>query len=277
MAKLTLDDSRQEFSGFFRRITSHSEPRDWQEHLAMEQQPRSRLIRIPTGLGKTEGVLAAWVWHAMAKPDTVGRLAWPRRVVWCLPMRVLVEQTANVARRLIESAGLDIGVHMLMGGIEPSSWHLYPERPAVLIGTQDMLLSRALNRGYATGRARWPHEFGLLNHDSLWVMDEIQLMDVGLATSAQLQAYRDGQRESGFRPCHTWWMSATLQSEWLQSVDTETALVDWCVDPCQVPAAEMHGGIWEVKKTMSVAAIAAADAAAFAHLILERHAHPTAG
>jgi len=33
-----------------------------------------------------------------------------------------------------------------------------------------MLLSRALNRGYASGRARWPVEFGLLNQDALWVM-----------------------------------------------------------------------------------------------------------
>ena len=52
-----------------------------------------------------------------------------------------------------------------------------PSNRRFLIGTQDMLLSRALNRGYATGRARWPMEYGLLNHDCLWIMDEIQLMD----------------------------------------------------------------------------------------------------
>ena len=38
-------------------------------------------------------------------------------------------------------------------------------------------------------------EFGLLNHDALWVMDEVQFMDVGLATSAQLQAFREQDRE----------------------------------------------------------------------------------
>ena len=53
-----------------------------------------------------------------------------------------------------------------------------------------MMLSRALNRGYAAPRARWPVDFGLLQHDALWVLDEIQLMDVGLATSAQLGAFR---------------------------------------------------------------------------------------
>ncbi len=36
-----------------------------------------------------------------------------------------------------------------------------------------MLLSRALNRGYATGRARWPLEFGLLSHDALWILDGV--------------------------------------------------------------------------------------------------------
>jgi CRISPR-associated endonuclease/helicase Cas3 len=39
-------------------------------------------------------------------------------------------------------------------------------------------------------------------------MDEVQLMDVGLATSGQLQAYHDQDAGKGFRPRHTWWMSA---------------------------------------------------------------------
>ena len=65
-----------------------------------------------------------------------------------------------------------------------------PERPAILIGTQDMLLSRALMRGYGMGRFGWPIDFGLLHTDTLWVFDEVQLMGAGLATSAQLEAFR---------------------------------------------------------------------------------------
>lgn len=268
---MTLDDVHQEFIGFFHRITGHVEPREWQKELASEQLPRSRLIRIPTGLGKTEGVLAAWMWHTIANPDSSARMAWPRRLVWCLPMRVLVEQTGDVASKLVHAAGLDIGVHALMGGIEPSDWHLSPERPAILIGTQDMLLSRALNRGYAAGRARWPHDFGLLNHDCLWVMDEIQLMDVGLATSAQLQAYRDRLQVNGFRPCHTWWMSATLQEDWLHSVDTGESFDHWRRDPCLTPPDGQQGSVWEIEKTLSTLAIPTADAKPFVQLILERH------
>jgi CRISPR-associated endonuclease/helicase Cas3 len=71
-----------------------------------------------------------------------------------------------------------------MGGEDGGDWDLYPECEAVLLGTQDMLLSRALNRGYASGRSRWPIEFGLLTNDCLWVMDEVQLFGSGLATTA---------------------------------------------------------------------------------------------
>ncbi|MCA9088026.1 MAG: CRISPR-associated endonuclease Cas3'' [Planctomycetaceae bacterium] len=262
---------------FFCQVTGHAELRGWQRDLIAEQQPRSRLIRIPTGLGKTEGVLATWMWHATSKPNARARMAWPRRLVWCLPMRVLVEQTGEVASRLVKASELDIGVHTLMGGIEPSDWHLYPERPAILIGTQDMLLSRTLNRGYAAGRARWPHDFGLLNHDCLWVMDEIQLMDVGLATSAQLQAYRDRFQKSGFRPCHTWWMSATLQPEWLLNVDTTIAFDDWSRAPCQVSPESRQGGVWQIEKALTTQVVPTPDAKGFGELVLERHSQLKSG
>jgi len=116
----------------------------------------------------------------------------------------------------------------------------------VLIGTQDMLLSRALNRGYASPRARWPMEFGLLNQDCLWIMDEIQLMDVGLATSAQLQAFRDNDTAHGksLRPSFTWWMSATLQPDWLQkSPDTKELTRDLPVT--RISPQARAGPLWD--------------------------------
>ncbi|MES9906682.1 MAG: CRISPR-associated helicase Cas3' [Sedimenticola sp.] len=219
----------EDFSQFFQRITHHPTPHHWQQALADDDQPIDRMIHIPTGFGKTLGVLATWMWHRVIQQDD----RWPRRLVWCLPMRVLVEQTEDEVRQILEQLqlywnGIDdhsgkVGVHRLMGGADAGEWHLYPEVCAVLIGTQDMLLSRALNRGYASPRARWPMEFGLLNSDSLWVMDEVQLMDVGLATSAQLQAFRRDNRadKQNVRPAYTWWMSATLQPDWLKkSPDT---------------------------------------------------------
>ena len=139
---------------WFTTVTTHDSPRRWQSELADERTCRDRLIRIPTGLGKTEGVLAAWSYHPLSQSDD----RWPRRLVWCLPMRVLVEQTEQVAQAIANRMPEAIRptVHVLMGGEDVGEWFLHPERPAILIGTQDMLLSRALNRGYASGRARWP-------------------------------------------------------------------------------------------------------------------------
>lgn len=268
----------------FRRITGLPEPHPWQAQLATEVHCRDRLIRIPTGFGKTQGVLATWLHHRVVNANDT----WPRRLVWCLPMRVLVEQTESVVREALNRLGYlwdgrgdhtgKVGVHLLMGGADAGEWHLYPEHPAVLIGTQDMLLSRALNRGYAAGRARWPVDFGLLNHDALWVMDEVQLMDVGLATSAQLQAFRNDDAGMALRPCRTWWMSATLQPDWLRSVDTAT-LVDDLATPAErvltIPQNQRSGDLWRTAKTMTRAP--AAGVAAIADLVVAGHAAITPG
>lgn len=113
-----------------------------------------------------------------------------------------------------------IAVHLLMGGEESTDWALWPERDAVLIGTQDMLLSRALDRGYAARRARWPMDFGLLNNDCLWVFDEIQLMGSGLATSSQLDCFMSKLWGPMIRN-HFLWMSATIAANGLQTRDRD--------------------------------------------------------
>ena len=56
------------------------QPYDYQQRLATEPCT-SRLISIPTGLGKTAAVVLAWLWNRQ-QPNT----AWPRRLVYCLPM-----------------------------------------------------------------------------------------------------------------------------------------------------------------------------------------------
>lgn len=266
------------FENFFAGITKHPKSRAWQANLAAESTIRSRLIRRVTGDGKTEGVLAAWLWNALAHPDENIRQQWPRRLVWCLPMRVLVEQTVATARELVAKLPEDQrpGVAVLMGGEDMQEWFLQPHRPWILIGTQDMLLSRALNRGYASGRARWPVEFGLLNQDSLWVMDEVQLMDVGLATSAQLQAYRDHDQSKAIKPAYSWWMSATLQPEWLKTVDTASQHGLWTSCFSVASPKERTGGLWEVSKSATTEAIGYKDSKGFADRILEAHAKSTA-
>jgi len=135
-----------------------------------------------------------------------------------------------------------------------------------------MLLSRALNRGYAAGRARWPLEFGLLSHDALWVLDEVQLMDVGLATTAQLQAFFDDDAPHGHRPRVSWWMSATLQTDWLRSVDTESRHAKWIERPVNLGAAEQASGLAAIPKSLTLQEISAIKADELADLCATSHA-----
>lgn len=215
-----------DFDTFFQKATRvegqlERSPFPYQRSLATAEV-LPQLIDIPTGAGKTAAVILAWLWRRRFAEEAV-RQATPRRLVYCLPMRTLVEQTEAAAQTWLRNLGqdADVRVHILMGGEKAEDWDVHPERDTILIGTQDMLLSRALNRGYGMSRYRWPMHFGLLNNDCLWVLDEIQLMGSGLATSTQLQAFRDkfGAWGPDKGPVKTLWMSATLQRDWLGTVD----------------------------------------------------------
>lgn len=254
--------SDRKYDEWFESVTGYA-PRPWQARLGADPQLRSRLVRAPTGTGKTLGVLLAWAYHRLHRRDQT----WPRRLVLVLPMRVLVEQCEHEIRRVLEQIGRPtevthpdrVGVHVLMGGMSAEAWYTEPERDAVLLGTQDMLLSRALNRGYASPRARWPMEYGLLHHDALWVLDEVQLMGVGFATSAQLQAFRDALAEKSLRPTHSWWMSATLQPAWLHTTALTERVDTLADDAIKVPPSERHGGPFEAEKPIRIVQVARAQ------------------
>lgn len=210
----------EKFADFFERATTFK-PYEYQAALASAGSIPD-ILDLPTGAGKTEAaVLSLYLWKRCAPGATTGRCTVPRRLVYCLPMRVLVEQTVSRIATWIKGLGLEdrFDVVTLMGGSVDRDWRLRPEKEAIIVGTQDMLLSRALNRGYAMNAFLWPAEFGLLNNDCLWVIDEVQLMGNGLATSAQLQAFREDMKT--YDPVKTVWMSATVNPEWLDTVDFE--------------------------------------------------------
>jgi len=204
---------------FFESVTGHR-PFPYQERLGVEPWPD--LVDVPTGLGKTAAVVVAWLWKHSRHDRTT-----PRRLVYCLPMRVLVEQTLssveswlNRARPVFEESGIaPPASFVLLGGRAEDDWARHPEHPAILVGTQDMLLSRALMRGYGASRFRWPIDFGLLHSDVLWAFDEVQLLGPGLATSAQLEAFRRAADMPPARPSRSLWLSATLRPDWLETVD----------------------------------------------------------
>ncbi len=205
---------------FYKKATSF-EPYPYQVRLATNVT-FPKILNVPTGVGKTAAVCLAWLYRRRYSDDAV-RGATPRRLVYCLPMRTLVEQTNDAIHGWLTNLGIGdalkngVGLSVLMGGADDEQWFEYPERDAILIGTQDMLLSRALNRGYGMSRYAWPVQYALLNNDCQWVLDETQLMGVGLTTSAQLAGFREKLEIYG--NCSTMWMSATLDESALSTVD----------------------------------------------------------
>jgi CRISPR-associated endonuclease/helicase Cas3 len=128
------------FRPFFGGATGHA-PYDYQARLAGGDDGvpcESQLISIPTGLGKTAAVVLAWLWNRVH----LNRSDWPRRLVICLPMRTLVEQTEVSARDWLNKLGLlwdgksdhtgKVGLHLLMGGTETAEWDICPEADAIL-------------------------------------------------------------------------------------------------------------------------------------------------
>ncbi len=206
------------FREFVERAAGYA-PYPYQERLAEEGLPG--LLKIPTGAGKTLAATLPWLYRRRFHPAPEVRAATPHWLVLVFPMRVLVEQTHGAIQRWLETAGLDgaVGLHVVMGGEgrRTGVWRNEPERDAIFVGTLDMLLSRALNRGYGDGRFVWPIDFGLFNSGCQWVFDEVQLMGPALPTSRQLEGLRRAVGTAS--PCQSTWMSATVDERWLTTID----------------------------------------------------------
>lgn len=229
------------FEEFFRAAFGRAsepdfKPFDYQRRLAegkFDGHSWPDLLEVPTGMGKTAAVVLAWLWKRgwrLGRRDGTPDTETPRRLIYCLPMRVLVDQTFAVITgwlsnlRILGEPGDDsVSVHLLMGGSQDSAsaaWAEYPEEDMILIGTQDMLLSRALMRGYGMSRYHWPVHFAWLHNDAFWIFDELQLLGAALPTSAQLEAFRR-QVPVAVRS-RSLWVSATLNPGWLRTVDFST-------------------------------------------------------
>jgi CRISPR-associated endonuclease/helicase Cas3 len=153
-------------------------------------------LSAPTGLGKTEAITVDWL-HGIL----YDRANTPTRLVITLPMRSLTHQTATRVRGILERLKKsDIGVHVLVGGTgapPDRTWLDNIDRPCIVLGTQDQILSRQLFRGYGCSRWEWPVHGALLNNDVRIVADETQLMGVGYRTTALLQKLRESHGTYG--------------------------------------------------------------------------------
>jgi len=92
------------------------------------------------------------------------------------------------------------------------AWHLDPSRPAIVVGTVDMIGSRMLFAGYGgMGRNRRSLQAGLMLQDAWVVLDEAHLVPPFENLLSGLERY--SSRPPGLRPFGVTRMSATLATE----------------------------------------------------------------
>jgi CRISPR-associated endonuclease/helicase Cas3 len=153
-----------------------------------------RLCDLPTGLGKTS-VIAVWLLARMEKPDRM-----PRRLVYVVNRRTVVDQTTTEVQRLreklpdLQRPGFDtLAISTLRGQFaDKAEWSADPSRPAVICGTVDMIGSRLLFEGYRIGFKSRPLHAGFLGQDALLVHDEAHLEP---AFQELIEAIQDEQKK----------------------------------------------------------------------------------
>jgi CRISPR-associated endonuclease/helicase Cas3 len=211
----------------------------WQEELfeRLIEGEWPRDICLPTGMGKTS-VMAIWilalVWEVVYGP---GQRPVARRLVWVVNRRVVVDQATEVAVKLAEQIqaipelrdalnalsveGGGLAVSTLRGELADNrDWKRDPTRPAIIVGTVDMVGSRLLFSGYGDGKWYRPHHAGLLGRDVVIINDESHLTP---AFSALLEGIAELQNDPAFRVMR---LSATPRgtaTQWPESVQADFA------------------------------------------------------
>ena len=185
------------FERGFKSMTGHV-PFKWQKNLYQHflKGDVPEYVDIPSGCGKTS-IMAIWV-LALAHQALNNQISLPRRLVWVVNRRVVVDQATeeaeNIAKRITEapdetleivrdalkslsatSNGV-IAVSTLRGELaDNEKWKLDPSRPSIIVGTVDMIGSKLLFSGYGDGKWLRPLHAGLLGLDALIVHDEAHL------------------------------------------------------------------------------------------------------
>lgn len=85
-----------DFDQWFQCATEYP-PFPYQRRFAEAYDLPQLVLHVPTGLGKTAMAVLRWLWRRRFHPDQAVRKETPRRLVYCLPMRVLVEQARDNA------------------------------------------------------------------------------------------------------------------------------------------------------------------------------------
>lgn len=212
-----------QFSKAFEILTG-SPPFPWQESLytqfAAGYAPSA--ADIPTGLGKTS-VVAIWLIALLLHPERT-----PRRLVYVVNRRTVVDQTtAEVERirdRLMQSAEMldrlgalcaiptdvPLALSTLRGQFADNrEWCADPARPAVIVGTVDMIGSGLIFSRYTAGFKTRPHHAALLGQDVLLVHDEAHLEPAFQTLLERIGKEQQDCKEA--RPVHVLQLTATAR------------------------------------------------------------------
>uniref|UniRef100_A0A7V4DGB6 Type I-U CRISPR-associated helicase/endonuclease Cas3 n=1 Tax=Candidatus Caldatribacterium californiense TaxID=1454726 RepID=A0A7V4DGB6_9BACT len=211
---------------YFKDFTGY-EPFEWQKNF-FNQLLRGNLparVDIPTGCGKTK-IMLIWL-LALAEQVKEGKIRLPRRLVWIVNRRVVVDQATQEARKIVEKLKEKPEIYGLLSSLSASGekavavstlrgeladneeWKEDPSRPAIIVGTVDMIGSKLLFRGYGDGRWKRSYHAGLLGVDSLIVLDEAQLVPAFEKTLERVKEIHAKYRQ--LKPFHVMFLSATLR------------------------------------------------------------------
>ncbi len=165
--------STGDFSARFEELTGRR-PLSWQRRVYQEWTSTghiSPVIDLPTGMGKTM-VMAIWLIAREDHPDIV-----PTRLIYVVDRRTVVDQATDIAQELRCRFGKEkLAISTLRGQLADNrEWSADPSRPAIVIGTVDLIGSALLFSGYRSSSRRRSLEAGLLGQDSLLVLDEAHL------------------------------------------------------------------------------------------------------
>jgi CRISPR-associated endonuclease/helicase Cas3 len=191
-------------------------PFPWQCRLADEVLDAgwsNLVLELPTGAGKTSALDVALYCLARA-PDRM-----PRRTVLVVDRRIVVDQAALHARRLLETlaqaksgaaaeiAGalrrtyteseddLPFRVAVMRGGMpRDNDWARWPHQPVLASSTVDQLGSRLLFRGYGIHRMSASIHAGLIGNDTLVLLDEVHLAHAFATTLHHVERIFGGRR-----------------------------------------------------------------------------------
>lgn len=125
---------------------------------------------------------------------------------------VIAELCAGLAALSRDDGAAPLAVSTLRGELaDNGEWKLNPARPAIIIGTVDMIGSKLLFSGYGDGRYGRAHHAGLIGQDALLVHDEAHLEP---AFDDLLTTICEEQRRSGeARPIRMIRLSATTRPD----------------------------------------------------------------